>query len=221
MIGTTNSKVTRVRPIFHWLTAHGGDLWPARLVKMADGVTELKECGLILNIDLTFERKVPATRSRLIWMLKNAEKLVPLDGSRWAELRKRVGDQDRIDKFLASLKAGEAIPRELVLEGKTNGDCLIECEHALIWMEGKRFDWLSPSTTWDVSRDQLARNVEAVWSLAQVSGKDYRLLICHEHPLKHHEVSLLEGYRTGAWSAGWPHLSEEQRREFSTRIGTL
>src|SRR5436309_485703 len=106
MIGLTNSKVTRVRPIFDWLTAHGRDLWPARLVKIADGVAELKECGSILNIDPTSERKVPPTSSRLIWMLKNADRLAPFDGRRWDELRQRVGDQDKVDKALASLKAG-------------------------------------------------------------------------------------------------------------------
>ena len=54
---------------------------------------------------------------------------------------------------------------------------------ALIWIEGKRFDWLDPSTTWDVTRDQLARNIEAVASLAGAASKDYRLLICHEDSL--------------------------------------
>jgi hypothetical protein len=47
------------------------------------------------------------------------------------------------------------------------------------------------------------------------------MIICHEYPLKHHEQSLLEGYRSGTWSAGWPHISEDQRHEFSVRIGTL
>jgi hypothetical protein len=61
----------------------------------------------------------------------------------------------------------------LILEGPTSADWLIECERALIWIEGKRYDWLDPATTWDVARDQLARNVEAAWLLAQEQGKDY------------------------------------------------
>jgi hypothetical protein len=64
----------------------------------------------------------------------------------------------------------------------------------LIWIEGKRDDWLSPSTKWDVTRDQLARNVDAAWCIAS-KKQDDRVLICHEYPLEHHEVSLLEGYR--------------------------
>jgi hypothetical protein len=56
---------------------------------------------------------------------------------------------------------------------------------------------------------------------AKASEKDYCMLICHEHPLKHHEVALLQGYRQVTWSAGWPHIPEYQRRKFSKRIGTI
>jgi len=80
---------------------------------------------------------------------------------------------------------------------------------------------LSSSTTWDSCRDQLARNVEAVWQLADVVKKDYCVLICREHDLKHHEQELVKGYQTENWTAGWPHLTPEQRKAFSARIGTV
>ena len=189
---------------------------------MADGVADISECGSILSIDLELEREVPATASRLAWMLKNVDRLVHSDGRLWGALRQRVADRVRVEEALASLAAEKVeIPRDLVLEGNTHADCLIDCEHVLIWIEGKRDDWLSQSTKWDVTRDQLARNVEAAWWIASQKQKDYRVLICHEHSLKHHELSLVEGYRRGTWSAGWPHISQEQRREFSTRVGTL
>jgi hypothetical protein len=220
MNGSINSRTTRVQPVFEWLWDNGEDGWPERLVKMA-GVVEFDRCGSRLSMDLRKERKVPATHDRLRWMIEHAGDLAPKDGRRWNELRQRVEDRDEVERALASLADKKSIPRRLVLEGKTHADCLIECEHAFIWIEGKRLDWLSPSTTWDVARDQLARNTEAVWSLAEASEKDYRMLICHEHPLKHHEVSLLEGYRAGTWSAGWPHICPSQRRELSKRIGTV
>jgi hypothetical protein len=199
------------------LRENGGAPWPARLGEIAHGAAPLERCGPILQIDLEEERKVSATPTRLAWMLKNADKLAPSDGRLWNELRRRVGDRNRVERALAT----KTIPRDLILEGKTCADCLIECERAFIWIEGKRHDWLASSTKWDVSRDQLARNVEAVWSLAQAAGKEYRVFVCHEYPLKHHERSLLDGYRRGSWSAGWPHIPEEQRCEFSKRIGTL
>jgi hypothetical protein len=114
-----------------------------------------------------------------------------------------------------------SIPRELKLEGSTHADCLIECEESFVWIEGKRNDWLSPSTKWDVTRDQLARNIEAAWRLAGQAGKDFWLLICYEDHLKHHEQELVDGYRAGSWKAGLPHLSEETRFLFRQKIGTV
>jgi hypothetical protein len=109
----------------------------------------------------------------------------------------------------------------MILEGQSSADCLIDCEHAVVWVEGKRDDWLAPSTSWDVARDQLARNLEAAWLLARDTGRDYCLIIAYEEQLKHHEQALVNGYRTGTWSAGWPHLAENQRHEFGQRIGTI
>jgi hypothetical protein len=106
-------------------------------------------------------------------------------------------ERDRIWKALGRPTTRDAFPQELVLEGSTSCDCLIECDQALIWIEGKRNDWLASSIKWDVSPDQLARNIEAVWSLAQAFGKDYAIIICHEHQLKFHEVALIDGYRRG------------------------
>src|ERR1700730_8175814 len=41
---TRVSKESRVQPIFLWLKANGGDLWPALLLKMADGARDLNNC---------------------------------------------------------------------------------------------------------------------------------------------------------------------------------
>jgi hypothetical protein len=223
MIGSTNSKNTRVQPIFRWLATYGGQAWPGRLVQLATGITHIPTCGLLNSAHIEREAEVLPTPSRLSWMIRNVDALVPRDGRQWKTLRQRVEDRDAVQSTLASLEAGKTlgIPRLLVFEGKTHADCLIECEGAFIWIEGKRFDWLSPSTKWDVARDQLARNLEAVWSLASLHQKDYCLLICHEYPLKHHELSLVNGYRCATWAGGWPHIGEDQRREFATRIGTL
>jgi hypothetical protein len=221
VISSTNSRISRVQPVFSWLKANGGDEWPARLVQLAIGGAQVPACGSVSRVDLDPEAEVSPTPARLAWMIRNVNRLAPRDGRQWKSLRQRVTDSKAVQKALELLDAGSVrgVPPSLLLEGKTHADCLIECESAFIWIEGKRFDWLSPSTTWDVTRDQLARNVEAVWSIARASGKDYRLLICHEDPLKHHEVSLVDGYRRGTWAGGWPHIAEDQRREFATRIG--
>jgi hypothetical protein len=156
-------------------------------------------------------------------MIQHADRLAPWDGRAWREYRHRVLENPEREQALAALARGRSpIPRDLVLEGPTHADCLIECERCVIWIEGKRNDWHGTGTKWDVSRDQLARDAEAAWLSAQQSGiEESRLLICHEHELKHHERALLDGYRSGSWSAGWPHLPEETRRRLAARIGTL
>ena len=225
MVGTFNSRLTRVIPVFGWLHDHGDKRWPERLVRLAHDT--LDACGDIRNLYLKRERRVQANPKRLKWMLEHADELVPADGRRWRELRRRLQDKNRVNEAINILKADKYQNRQYIIEGKTCADCLIECDKALIWIEGKRFDWLSPSTTWDDSRDQLARNVEAAWWLAQGRNKDkdrdreYRVLICHEFPLKHHEAALLDGYRAGTWSAGWPHISASDQRDLAKRIGTL
>jgi hypothetical protein len=126
MVGSTNSKVTRVLSIFGWLKRNGEGSWPAQLLKIADGVAEVNECGSILSIDLEEERQVPATTQRLAWMLKNADRLAPSDGRLRQKLRQRVADQGRVEEALASLETGKVnIPQNLILEGETHADCLI------------------------------------------------------------------------------------------------
>lgn len=220
-----NSKRTRVEPVFGWLTEHGGHEWPARLLTLADGLQVARDPGgLVAPAEYTRERQVPPSPRRLAWMIRNAERLAPRDGSRIDQYRRRVIENPGRATALESLDRGEpgrSIDRKLVLEGPTHADCLLECERAVIWIEGKRNDWLDYSTTWDVTRDQLARNAEAAWILARELGKQSYVLVCHEHPLKHHEELLLDGYRRGTWIGGWPHLAPDERALLSSCIGTL
>ncbi len=217
-----SSKRTRVEPIFGWLRTHGGPDWPGELIRLAHGVEPI-DPGPIRDLALEDEAIVSPSPRRLAWMIENADRLAPWDGAAWREYRDRVLENPDRDQALAALARGESsIPRNLVLEGPTHADCLIECERCVIWVEGKRNDWLGTGTKWDVSRDQLARNAEAAWLSAQRSGiEESRLLICHEHELKHHERALLDGYRSGSWSAGWPHLAQETRDHLAARIGTV
>lgn len=219
---STNSKVTRVQPVFAWLNEQGGKNWPTRLLSMASGITLPVNIGTLERVELDPERKVAASAARLAWMIRNVSRLAPTDGRKWRKLLERTSNAAEVKAALTRLDHGDTSGLgKLRLEGITHADCLIECERGLIWIEGKRFDWISPSIKWDISRDQLARNLEAVWLLAKNAGKDYCLVICHEHPLKHHEQALLDGYRKCTCAAGWPHISADQRTEFSNRIGTL
>lgn len=218
-----HSGRTRVVPVFRWLREHGGSAWLMELLRLADGLQVVDDVGEVVSIFIEKEREVFPSPQRLAWMIRNAHRLAPQDGRLWREYKRRVINNPRRDEALKTLDAGETkgVSRELILEGATHADCLIECTRAFVWIEGKRNDWLSPCTKWDVTRDQLARNVEAAWLLAQHSSKDFWFLICHEHELKHHEQELIEGYRDGTWKAGFPHLPRDKRSLFRGKIGTL
>lgn len=220
----TNSKRTRVEPFFGWLREHGEVDWPARLLHIAHGI-DVNDPGSLVALHFETEVQVVPSASRLAWLIRNAERLAPADGRRWDEYRRRVVENPDRLAALALLDEGgyRGVDPQLVLEGPSHADCLIECENAIIWIEGKRNDWIATGTTWDVTRDQLARNLEAAWLLAQKKdpNTDYGVIICHEGTLKYHEELLVKGYRDGTWSAGWPHIERNIREDFRHRIGTI
>jgi hypothetical protein len=219
----TNSKRTRIEPIFKWLKTHGAPDWGNSLLRLADGLLDLRPPGHVGECRCEEEVIVPPCAARLAWMIRNVARLVPVDGRLWQECTRRLRTCRNKEGILAALDADKPsrIPAQIKFETGTHADCLIRCEKAIIWIEGKRHDWLSPSTKWDIVRDQLARNVEAAWMLARKEQKDYWVIVCYESALKHHEEQLIQGYRNGTWNGGWPHLSQEQRKEFSGKIGTL
>ena len=218
-----HSGRTRVEPVFGWLKKHGGEGWVATLLRLADGIEPTGDVGKVMSMDFGKEKTVPASAQRLGWMIRNASRLVARDPRRRSEYERRVARNPKRSQVLDRLAHGRTggIPRELKLEGPTHADCLIVCKRALVWIEGKRNDCLSRRTTWDVRRDQLARNLEGAWLLATASRKDFWFLICHENDLKHHERKLVDGYRAGTWKAGFPHLSEDVRQLFRGKIGTV
>ena len=214
-----NSRRTRVEPVFRWVRDEAPVDWAGRLVHMAHGVGVAVDPGAVLSV--AFEVSSRASLERLAWLVRNAERLLPRDVRLWRELQTRVVGHPERGHALAQLEAGRPVVRGFVLEGATHADCLIESERAVVWIEGKRRDWLEPRTKWDATRDQLARNVEAAWRHASAAGKDYCVLVCHEERLKHHEELLVDGYRAATWAGGLPHVAPEQRLELGRRIGTL
>lgn len=99
--------------------------------------------GAFVRIDLEEERKVPASPERLAWRIRNAERFAPLDGRRWKAYDRRLsGDPRAREEALRKLDRGipNGIPKRFVLEGKSHADCIVECERAILRIEGKRFD---------------------------------------------------------------------------------
>lgn len=217
----TNSRRSRVLPVFGWLSEFASADWAAEIVQLAEGLNVRADPGHVRAIHLHDEVKVPASPARLVWMLRHASALTPKDGRRWRELAARAASVRDLDALCDRLGGGLTLPDGLVLEGATSGDCVIECDQAVIWIEGKRNDWLASGTTWDSARDQLARNLEAAWQLAAPTGREFCVLICFEEELRYHDQLLVDGYRTGTWTGGVPHLDVATREAFGDRIGLL
>src|SRR2546430_9241925 len=152
----SNSKRSRVEPVFGWFEEQVDHTWPSRLVRLSSGLTDFPDPGVLQSLIFRKEVSVPPSTDRLGWMIENAELLAAHDGARWRELLERAHHSKR-EKALESLRKGvrQNVPGKLILEGPTRADCVVECTRAVIWVEGKRYDWISPSTTWDVLRDQL------------------------------------------------------------------
>lgn len=216
-----NSRRTRVLPVLGWLRDHGEPAWPDALVAIATGLAHVPRVGPAARVHLDNELKVAASGRRLRWLLANGMRLTPSDGRRWRELETRSRRVTSLDAVDRCLDAGVTLPPLLALEGETSGDCVIEGGDAIVWIEGKRHDWLAPHTTWDSARDQLARNLEAAWLHASARDKDCCLLICLESELRYHEQLLVDGYRNGSWSGGWPHLDPREREMLGQRIGLV
>jgi hypothetical protein len=127
MAGDTNSKRTRVLPIFRSFKENGGTWWPSRLLQISHGFAlGLRDCGPLLKMELEPERVVSPTKERLCWMLENVDRLTPSNRSDYEKLRLRVADRDRVQKAIASLMLGGVNELgDLELEGATHADCLI------------------------------------------------------------------------------------------------
>lgn len=137
-----HSGRTRVTPVFTWVWEHGGTGWVTELLRLAEGIQAPNSVGEVISLSVGKEREVSPSSERLAWMIRNAHRLAPQDGRVWREYKRRVIENPARDEALRRLDAGQAsgVPRELILEGSTHADCLIECANAFVWVEGKRND---------------------------------------------------------------------------------
>lgn len=114
----------------------------------------------------------------------------------------RGSKEDAQAEGLRLLKTKGAVlsrKRWWAFEGFTEVDCLLETEHLLLFIEGKRTEPLSPATMWFKRRSQLIRNLEVCLEMAK--EKPCGVLLVDEvgeNP-----------YTDEALRAGLPHLKRE------------
>src|SRR5437588_4631213 len=106
-MASTNSKITRVRPVFNWLHDNGGSNWPDRFLQLVTGFAFPIKAGKLLRMDLDPEREVSAGLARLAWMIRNLARLAPADGRLWRVLQEKTADEAQVRIALRRLDAGD------------------------------------------------------------------------------------------------------------------
>ena len=71
-----NSARTRVTPVFAWLRENGGEDWSTELLRLADGISVGDDVGRVKFLEGGEERTVPLSPARLVWMIRNAHRLL-------------------------------------------------------------------------------------------------------------------------------------------------
>lgn len=112
-----------------------------------------------------------------------------------------------INHFLGNKARGIADDKWMkqwwVLEGKTHVDCFIETTRMRIYVEGKRTESLSRTTSWYAKRNQLLRNLECA-SVHSGATPFVQVLITE---------SMVPPLASKIIDDSLPHLSLDQRRE--------
>lgn len=182
---------------------------PGPLIKVL-GSSRMERLKTIRN---AYERDIPPSTTFLRWLLHNPDRLVWPRGTggrerifanSTTERRKRLlaGDIEVRDEALAELdRSGEkgSKLRWWAFEGFTSVDCLLETEHLLVLIEGKRTEGISESTDWFRGRNQVIRNLEVAQTMTGAT-KEYAVLLCAEKSIELPDA---------AWRDSLPHFSDQ------------
>ena len=168
-----------------------------------------------------FEVAYPPPEQILYWLIDNFRSLTWPVGRRGIpqkysaetqalRIKLREGDEATRNSALYQLQAHGASGAQRkwwAFEGFTSVDCVLETEHLLVFIEGKRTEPISSATAWYPQRNQIVRNVEVARAVASAAGKDFAVIVCAEEYM---ELS------DNAFSNGLPHLSIVERKNLQT-----
>jgi hypothetical protein len=234
-MGRYDSSRTRVQPVFNQLLKMDpsgrqwtGKLFSSVLHKSPTANRLSSKIGILSSSAKNrFEIKFPPPERFLKWLLENpghlswptqkgGPKRFGMNTQLWRE--KLVGKhgmaaqaeaQREALNHLERLGAVGSLREWWAFEGFTTVDCVLETDEALLFIEGKRKDTLSPSTEWFVGRNQLFRNLETCGEAAR--GKEFGvLLIAETDPLLDLTKQMAE--------KGLPHLQDNERSDLIDRF---
>lgn len=183
-MGLRNSSLTRVKPLFDFINSDIDKL--NRFIGLF-GINQRFEHNSLIEIRYgDNEKKIPPSKSLLIWMLLNLSDLNKVDNygvdsidSETYKRRKLLfsGDIKSIDEAISIIHTKSKLPERdwYIFEGNTFPDIFIETTDSIFVGEAKRTEKdITTKTKWLSQRDQLIRHID---SLLDQSKKIYSFYI--------------------------------------------
>lgn len=168
-----DSSLTRVKPLFDFIGSDEDKLNQfLRLFK--SNISNVKKNSIIETRYGKNEKKIPPSKSLLIWMLQNLTELndvknfgVKNVNSRTYQKRKDLfsGDKKLADEAIRIVQSKFELPDNAwyIFEGKTHPDIFLETTDSIFIGEAKRIEKdITTTTKWLNQRDQLIRHIDSL-----------------------------------------------------------
>jgi hypothetical protein len=171
-MGTRNSSLTRVKPLFDFIDSDIDKL--NRFLGLFDNNQRFEQNSLIEIRYGDNEKKIPPSKSLLIWMLRNLDYLNKVDNygvnsieSETYKKRELLFSRDNktIDEAINIIKTKSKLPERdwYIFEGNTFPDIFIETTDSIFVGEAKRTEKdITTKTKWLSQRDQLIRHIDSL-----------------------------------------------------------
>jgi hypothetical protein len=201
------------------MAQRSGRLSPALLVPRTYTDRALPPGKQRINLEACFEKPFPPPTQFLRWLIehpdrmtwpnqgamrfgqetqKNREALLGKPDTRSPEKAKEIALAE-LDK----LGAKGSARKWWAFEGFTEVDCVLETDTILLFIEGKRTEWLSPATQWYPMRNQLCRNLEVAREGA--GSKEFAVLVISEKTTRPPADDII--------TQSFPHLQSAEREQ--------
>lgn len=149
------------------------------------------------------EIKIPASKSMLLWMLKNPKSLSNISNhgsssTKTETYKKREllfsGDKDTLAEAINAIESCSELPEKkwFILEGKTSPDIYIETSDSIYIGEVKRTEkYITTKKLWLNERDQLIRHID---SQLDQPKKNYSFYLLEKKIFKGHYEEKITSY---------------------------
>jgi len=187
--------------------------WCASRRARSDRSLRLHGIGSV-ELEGCFEHRLPPPQTFLRWLIDHPERMTWPDESEVGDLhrterqelfghhgpQRQAAAQAIARGELARCGSGGSNGKWWAFEGFTRVDCLLETEHFILLIEGKRTEPFSPSTAWFPGRNQVLRNLDVAREVAGQRNKNYAVMVMAED---HIDPVTIDGV-----DRSLPHLSQ-------------